>query len=152
MSVKEVKRGGPATPPGGGRKPPLFSTEWFLAIPSRVNRALYRQAPEVWDNMRPTTLFHNIYKSIYRTTAFPKTERERSEAFFNSFLLHIQPAKIEKQAETLARECAAKAAEVGIPLEDIQEEVGDIQELIASRLEEAAEADQGNANPGKPAE
>ena len=62
------------------------------------------------------------------------------------------PAKIEKQAETLARECAAKAAEVGIPLEDIQEEVGDIQELIASRLEEAAEADQSDANPGKPAE
>ena len=43
-------------------------------------------------------LGHNIYKSIYRTTAFPKTERERSEAFFNSFLLHIQPAKIEKHA------------------------------------------------------
>lgn len=68
--------------------------------------------------------------------------------------VHCQhsPVKIEKQAETLAKECAAKAAEVGIPLEDIQEEVGDIQELIASRLEEAAEADQGNENPGKPAE
>lgn len=62
------------------------------------------------------------------------------------------PVKIEKQAETLARECAAKAAEVGIPLEDIQEEVGDIQELIASRLEEAAEADQSQTNSGKPAE
>jgi hypothetical protein len=62
------------------------------------------------------------------------------------------PAKIEKQAETLARECAAKAAEVGIPLEDIQEEVGDIQELIASRLEEAAEADQSQTNSGKPSE
>jgi len=61
------------------------------------------------------------------------------------------PAKIEKQAETLARECAAKAAEVGIPLEDIQEEVGDIQELIASRLEEAAEADQSQTNSGKSA-
>lgn len=56
--------------------------------------------------------------------------------------VHCQShARIEKQAETLAKECAAKAAEVGIPLEDIQEEVGDIQELIASRLEEAAEAD-----------
>ncbi|WP_192364041.1 DUF768 domain-containing protein [Mesorhizobium mediterraneum] len=53
---------------------------------------------------------------------------------------------IEEQAETLARECAAKAAEAGIPLEDIQEEVGDIQELIASRLEEAAEADQDEKN------
>ena len=40
--------------------------------------------------------------------------------------VHCQhsPVKIEKQAETLAKECAAKAAE----------------------------ADQGNANPGKPAE
>ncbi len=68
--------------------------------------------------------------------------------------VHCQhsPVKIEKQAETLAKECAAKAAEVGIPLEDIQEEVGDIQELIASRLEEAAETDQSNANSGKPAE
>jgi hypothetical protein len=51
-----------------------------------------------------------------------------------------QPIRIEKQAEVLARECAAKAAEAGIPLEDLQEEVGDIQELIASRLEDAAEA------------
>jgi hypothetical protein len=49
------------------------------------------------------------------------------------------PIKIEQHAETLARECAAKAAEAGIPLEDIQEEVGDIQDLIASRLEDAVE-------------
>lgn len=49
------------------------------------------------------------------------------------------PIKIEQHAETLARECAAKAAEAGIPMEDIQEEVGDIQELIASRLEDAVE-------------
>ncbi|HEY3329057.1 MAG TPA: cytochrome b N-terminal domain-containing protein [Capsulimonadaceae bacterium] len=62
----------------------------------RLNRAIYRQAPEVIDNIK--LLPYNIYKSIYRTTAFPKTERERSEAFFNSFLLHIQPAKIEKHA------------------------------------------------------
>jgi hypothetical protein len=50
------------------------------------------------------------------------------------------PVRIEEHAETLARECAAKAAEVGIALEDIQEEVGDIQELIVSRLEDAVEA------------
>ncbi len=55
-----------------------------------------------------------------------------------------EPIRIEKQAEALARECCAKAAEVGIPLEDIQEEVGDIQELIASRLEDAVEAEQSN--------
>lgn len=55
--------------------------------------------------------------------------------------VHCQhsPAKIDEQAETLAKECCAKAAEEGILLEDIQEEVGDIQELIAARLEEAAE-------------
>jgi hypothetical protein len=68
--------------------------------------------------------------------------------------VHCQhsPVKIEKQAETLAKECAAKAAEVGIPLEDIQEEVGDIQELIASRLEEAAEESTNEAKPDKPTE
>lgn len=64
---------------------------------------------------------------------------------------HASPDRIEKQAETLARECAAKAAEAGIPLEDIQEEVGDIKELIASKLEEAAEADQDEKNSDKPA-
>ncbi|MFD2058362.1 hypothetical protein ACFSQT_36345 [Mesorhizobium calcicola] len=61
-------------------------------------------------------------------------------------------ARIDKQAETLAKECAAKAAEVGIPLEDIQEEVGDIKELIASRLEEAAEADEHQQASSKAAE
>lgn len=50
-----------------------------------------------------------------------------------------EPIRLDKQAETLARECAEKAAEAGIPLEDLQEEVGDIRELIVSRLEDAAE-------------
>ncbi|KQZ32802.1 hypothetical protein ASD50_13470 [Mesorhizobium sp. Root552] len=61
------------------------------------------------------------------------------------------PIKIEQHAETLARECAAEAAEAGIPMEDIQEEVGDIQELIASRLEDAVEIDEdapGDASTG----
>ncbi|MDQ2799550.1 MAG: hypothetical protein M3Y13_07910, partial [Armatimonadota bacterium] len=99
MSVKEVRPGGPGTGSNGtgangtgGRRPRKQSPM------GRLNAAIYRQAPEVWDNLRPRVLGHNIYKSIYRTTAFPKTERERSEAFFNSFLLHIQPAKIEKHA------------------------------------------------------
>ena len=99
MSVKEVRPGGPSLTPNGtgsngtgGRRPRK------LGPIARLNAAIYRQAPEVWDNLRPRVLGHNIYKSIYRTTAFPKTERERSEAFFNSFLLHIQPAKIEKHA------------------------------------------------------
>jgi hypothetical protein len=64
------------------------------------------------------------------------------------------PAMVEKHAESLAKECAAKAAEAGIPLEDIQEEVGDIQELIAAKLEDAAEAEQaagaaGNLDSGR---
>ena len=68
--------------------------------------------------------------------------------------VHCQasPVKIDEQAETLAKECAAKAAEAGILLEEIQEEVGDIQELIASRLEEAAEEGTSEAKPDKPAE
>lgn len=53
----------------------------------------------------------------------------------------VVPAKLDEQAETLARECAEQAAQSGIPLEDIQEEVGDIQELIAFHLEDAAEAE-----------
>jgi quinol-cytochrome oxidoreductase complex cytochrome b subunit len=89
MSVKELKPSGSPSPDRRPKPPGTIA---------KINRAFYRQAPEVWDNLRPRTLFHNIYKSIYRTTAFPKTERERSEAFFNSFLLHIQPAKIEKHA------------------------------------------------------
>lgn len=60
------------------------------------------------------------------------------------------PIKIEKQAETLAKRCAAEAAEAGIALEDIQEEVGDIQELIASRLEDAVEADQAGQKSSQP--
>jgi FKBP-type peptidyl-prolyl cis-trans isomerase (trigger factor) len=62
----------------------------------------------------------------------------------------VEPTHIEQEAETLARECAARAAEIGIPLEDIQEEVGDIQELIAAKLEDAAEAarnEHGRAEP-----
>ncbi|TGQ66097.1 DUF768 domain-containing protein [Mesorhizobium sp. M00.F.Ca.ET.186.01.1.1] len=66
--------------------------------------------------------------------------------------VHCQPSPAKVEAETLAKECAARAAEIGIPLEDIQEEVGDIQELIASRLEEAAEADEHQQAPDKAAE
>ncbi|TPN80462.1 DUF768 domain-containing protein [Mesorhizobium sp. CU2] len=62
------------------------------------------------------------------------------------------PIKIDEQAENLAKECCAKAAEAGILLEDIQEEVGDIQELIASRLEEAAEENGREAKSDRPSE
>ena len=94
MSVKELRPSQPPPPngTGNGRRPVKDGPV------TRLRNAIYRQAPEVWDNLNPRVLGHNVYKSIYRTTAFPKTERERSEAFFNSFLLHIQPAKIEKHA------------------------------------------------------
>ena len=94
MSVKELRPGGPTPPNGTGNGRPPRPDNPVV----RLRKAIYRQAPEVWDNLNPHVLGHNIYKSVYRTTAFPKTERERSEAFFNSFLLHIQPAKIEKHA------------------------------------------------------
>jgi len=58
-----------------------------------------------------------------------------------------EAVRIEEHAETLARECAAEAAEAGIALEDIQEEVGDIQDLIASRLEDAVEEAEKPADP-----
>lgn len=48
---------------------------------------------------------------------------------------------IEKEAEALARQCVEQAAEAGIPLEDIQEEVGELQDLMVVKLEEAAETD-----------
>ncbi len=97
MSVKELRPSSPLPPDGDDSGGPVRPRRPD-GYPTRLRKAIYRQAPEVWDNLNPRVLGHNIYKSVYRTTAFPKTERERSEAFFNSFLLHIQPAKIEKHA------------------------------------------------------
>ncbi len=91
MSVKELRPSEPSPPNGTGHGQRPVKDNPVV----RLRKAIYRQAPEVWDNLNPRVLGHNVYKSIYRTTAFPKTERERSEAFFNSFLLHIQPAKIK---------------------------------------------------------
>ncbi|HEX5323136.1 MAG TPA: cytochrome b N-terminal domain-containing protein [Capsulimonadaceae bacterium] len=98
MSVQQTQKPGGSGASGNGRngngqRPPSEQQPGLIV---RVNRAIYRQAPEVIDSIK--LLPYNLYKSIYRTTALPKTERERSEAFFNSFLLHIQPAKIEKHA------------------------------------------------------
>ena len=58
--------------------------------------------------------------------------------------VHVRPAptQIEQEAEILAKECAAQAAEAGVPIEDIEEEVGDLEELMTTKLEGAAEADQ----------
>lgn len=52
------------------------------------------------------------------------------------------PTRIEHEAEILAKECAAQAAEAGVPIEDIEEEVGDLEELMTTKLEDAAEAEQ----------
>ncbi len=97
MSVKEL-RPSSSLPPDGDDSGGPIQPRRPDGPAARLRKAIYRQAPEVWDNLNPRVLGHNLYKSVYRTTAFPKTERERSEAFFNSFLLHIQPAKIEKHA------------------------------------------------------
>jgi nucleotide-binding universal stress UspA family protein len=56
-----------------------------------------------------------------------------------------QPAKLEQEAEQLAKECARQAANAGVRLEDIEEEVGDLEELIAIKLEDAAEAQKGGS-------
>lgn len=50
------------------------------------------------------------------------------------------PTQIDREAEALAKQCAAQAANAGVPLEDIEEEVGDLEELIATKLEDAVEA------------
>lgn len=54
------------------------------------------------------------------------------------------PAQIDREAEVLAKQCAAQAASAGVPLEDIEEEVGDLEELIATKLEDAVEAKKDN--------
>jgi len=54
------------------------------------------------------------------------------------------PAEIEREAEVLAKQCAAQAANAGVRLEDIEEEVGDLEDLIATKLEDAAEASKGD--------
>jgi hypothetical protein len=54
-----------------------------------------------------------------------------------------EPARLEQEAEILAKECVRQAARAGVPIEDIEEEVGDLEELIATKLEDAVEASKG---------
>ncbi|ESW85169.1 DUF768 domain-containing protein [Mesorhizobium sp. C280B] len=49
------------------------------------------------------------------------------------------PIKLEREAEILARECKEEAADAGVPIEDIEEEVGDLKDLLVAKLEDAAE-------------
>ena len=56
------------------------------------------------------------------------------------------PTQINREAEVLAKQCAAQAANAGVPLEDIEEEVGDLEELIATKLEDAVEAKKANSD------
>jgi hypothetical protein len=58
-----------------------------------------------------------------------------------------EPIRLEQKAEVLAKECARQAAVAGVPLEDIEEEVGDLEELIATKLEDAVEAKKGGSGP-----
>jgi hypothetical protein len=50
------------------------------------------------------------------------------------------PAPLEKQAEILCLKCQADAAKAGVPLDEIVEEVGDLEDLIAAKLEDAEQA------------
>ena len=58
------------------------------------------------------------------------------------------PSKIDQEAGVLAKQCAAQAANAGVRLEDIEEEVGDLEELIATKLDDAVEAKKDK--PGAP--
>ncbi|MBX3581564.1 MAG: DUF768 domain-containing protein [Rhizobiaceae bacterium] len=61
-----------------------------------------------------------------------------------------EPIKLEQEAGILARECAKQAENAGVKLEDIEEEVGDLKELIATKLEDAAEAQrEGTETPSQ---
>jgi hypothetical protein len=51
------------------------------------------------------------------------------------------PAPLEKQAEILCLKCQADAAKAGVPLDEIVEEVGDLEDLISAELEDAERAD-----------
>ena len=53
----------------------------------------------------------------------------------------------DQKAEVLAKQCAAQAANAGVRLEDIEEEVGDLEELIATKLEDAVEAKKEGSDP-----
>ena len=50
------------------------------------------------------------------------------------------PAPLEKQAELLCLKCQADAAKAGVPMDEIVEEVGDLEDLIAAKLEDAEQA------------
>lgn len=58
------------------------------------------------------------------------------------------PAPLEKQAEILCLKCQADAAKAGVPLDEIVEEVGDLEDLIAAKLEDAEQAN-GEAPPAQ---
>ena len=62
-----------------------------------------------------------------------------------------EPARIEQEAVLLAKECAMQAANAGVHLEDIEEEVGDLEDLIVTKLEDAAEAKNVPAHPSSAA-
>ena len=60
---------------------------------------------------------------------------------------HIE---LEKKAEILCQRCQADAAKAGVPFEEIIEEVGDLEDLITAKLEDA-EQPQASAAPKTPA-
>ena len=57
---------------------------------------------------------------------------------------------LEKKAEILCQRCQADAAKAGVPFEEIIEEVGDLEDLITAKLEDAEQpqASPASTTPG----
>jgi len=89
----------------------------------------------------------DVYGNELRRREHEAKMSEKAIEFLQEFITErVQvrpvPAKIEQETEILAKECAAQAAEAGVPIEDIEEEVGDLEELMTTKLEDAVEAEQ----------
>ena len=48
--------------------------------------------------------------------------------------------ELEKKAEILVKRCQADAAKAGVTIDEIVEEVGDLEDLITAKLEDAEQA------------
>ena len=57
----------------------------------------------------------------------------------------------EKKAEILVKRCQADAAKAGVTIDEIVEEVGDLEDLITAKLEDAEEAPAAAPSPANAA-
>jgi hypothetical protein len=58
--------------------------------------------------------------------------------------------ELEKKAEILVKRCQADAAKAGVTIDEIVEEVGDLEDLITAKLEDAEQAPPPPAPAGSP--